>query len=360
MNFVDTVRTLYFGYLDTPWALPLLGIVGGILIGAVIDIVLRTSLRATAAHTNWMGDDIIVSAMRGKPTLWLTIGGLFVALRLLPFDDASRAVLGKALVLVLVLSITLTGAHIATGLVQRSAAATQGSSPSAPSTSILVNLTRLIVMLVGVLVMLQVLQIPITPILTTLGVGGLAAALALQDTLSNLFAGIYILLSKKIRVGDYIKLQTGEEGYVTDINLRHTTVRELANNMVVIPNSQISSSINRNYYLPSKETSVLIEVLVGYGADLAHVERVTTDVGRETLRDVPGGIPDFEPLVRFNTFSELGIKFNAVLRAKEVTDQHLLRHEFIKRLHRRFSQEGINLPSLGRIGLAEDRLFSQQ
>ncbi len=360
MDFMNSVRTLYVGYLDTTWMLPLICIIGGILIGTLIDIVLRSSLRATAARTNWMGDDIIISALRGKPTLWLTIGGLFAALRLLPFDDASRAVLGKALVLVLVLSITLTSARIATELVQRSTAATQGASPSAPSTSILVNLTRLIVMMLGGLVMLQALQIPITPILTTLGVGGLAVALALQDTLTNLFAGIYILLSKKICVGDYVKLQTGEEGYVTDINLRHTTVRELANNMVVIPNSKISSSINRNYYLPSKETSVLIEVLVGYGADLARVERVATEVGRETLHHVQGGIADFEPLVRFNTFSELGIKFNAVLRAKEVTDQHVLRHEFIKRLHRRFNEEGIDLPSLGRMGLAEDRLFSQR
>jgi small-conductance mechanosensitive channel len=360
MNVPDTIRTLDLSFLDTMWTFPLLSIAGGALLGMIIDVLLRTSLRATAARTKWMGNDIVIAALRGKPTLWCTIGGLFAALRLLPFDEDARAVLGKALVLVLLLSITLTSARLATGLVQRSTAAAPGAAVNAPSTSILVNLTRLIVILVGALVMLQALQIPITPILTTLGVGGLAVALALQDTLSNLFAGIYILLSKKIRVGDYVKLQTGEEGYVTDINLRHTTVRELANNMVIIPNSKVSSSINRNYYLPSKETSVLIEVLVGYGSDLAHVERVTTDVGRETLRDVQGGIADFEPLVRFNSFAELGIKFNAVLRAQEVTDQHLLRHEFIKRLHKRFQEEQIDMPSLGRMSAIEDRMLAQR
>jgi small-conductance mechanosensitive channel len=360
MNILNTVRTLYLAYLDTMWTLPVLCIVGGALLGMIVDVLLRTSLRATAARTNWAGDDIIISVLRGKPTLWCMIGGVFAAMRLLPFDDDARAVLGKALVLVLVLSITLVSARIATGLIQHSTATAQGVSASAPSTSILVNLTRLLIIMVGMLVMLQALQIPITPILTTLGVGGLAVALALQDTLTNLFAGIYILLSKKIRVGDYVKLQTGEEGYVTDINLRHTTVRELANNMIVIPNSRISSSINRNYYLPNKETSVLIEVLVGYDSDLARVERVATEVGRETLRNVQGGIADFEPVVRFNTFSDLGIKFNTVLRAKEVTDQHVLRHEFIKRLHQRFHEEHIDMPSLNRAGFAGERLFTRQ
>lgn len=341
----------------TPWTLPLLCIVGGLLLGAIADVLLRTSLRA-AARAQHANDDMLGGALRGKPLLWGLIGGLYAAMTLLPFEEDVRGVLGRALLLVLILSITLVSARVAAELVGGVAAAAPNSGPPASSTSILVNLTRIVVLLVGVLMMFQALQIPITPILTTLGVGGLAVALALQDTLTNLFSGIYILLSKKIRVGDYIKLQSSEEGYVIDINLRHTTVRELTNTMIVIPNSQLASSINRNYYLPSKETAVLVEVLVSYDADLAHVEQVTLAVARETLREVAGGVTDFEPLVRFNGFVELGIRFNTILRAQEVTDQHLLRHEFIKRLHQRFHAEHIALPSFANGGYAEGRLLN--
>lgn len=339
----------------TTWTLPLLCIVGGLLLGAIADVLLRTSIRA-AARVQHANDDVILAALRRKPLLWGLIGGLYAAMTLLPFKDDMRRVLGQALLLVLLLSMTLVSARVAAELVGRATAgAASGSAPAASSTSILTNLTRILVLLVGVLMMFQVLQIPITPILTTLGIGGLAVALALQDTLANLFSGIYIILSKKIRVGDYIKLQSGEEGYVIDINLRHTTVREPANNMIIIPNSQIATSINRNYYLPTTELAVPVEVLVGYDADLARVEQVALEVARATLHEVAGGVASFEPVVRFNTFAELGVKFNVILRAQEVTDQHLLRHEFIKRLHQRFQAEQIALPSLDKVGYAEGR-----
>ena len=76
------------------------------------------------------------------------------------------------------------------------------------------------------MIILNQLHVSIAPILTALGVGGLAVALALQDTLSNLFAGFYVAVAGQVRLGDYIvKLDTGEEGYVTDISWRTTTIR---------------------------------------------------------------------------------------------------------------------------------------
>ena len=78
-------------------------------------------------------------------------------------------------------------------------------------------------MILGGLILLNHFKVSITPILTALGVGGLAVALALQDTLSNLFGGFYVAVAGQVRLGDYIKLNTGEEGYVTDIGWRCTT-----------------------------------------------------------------------------------------------------------------------------------------
>jgi small-conductance mechanosensitive channel len=74
------------------------------------------------------------------------------------------------------------------------------------------------------------------------------------------------------------------------------------------------------------------------------VERVTVDVAREVMRDVEGGVPAFEPFIRYNEFGDSSVNFTAILRGKEFTSQFLVKHEFIKRLHARYATEGIEIP----------------
>jgi small-conductance mechanosensitive channel len=188
------------------------------------------------------------------------------------------------------------------------------------------------------------LGLSITPILTALGVGGLAVALALQDTLANLFAGLYLTLARQFRIGDYIRLASGEEGYLVDIDWRASRLRQLSNNVVLVPNAKLSQSIVTNYDLPDQEIAVVIEASVDYETDLNRVERVAIEVARDVMSTVPGGVPGFEPFVRFHTFGDPGIGFSVILRAREFVDQHLIKHEFVKRMHRRFAEEGIAIP----------------
>ncbi|HEV2686771.1 MAG TPA: mechanosensitive ion channel family protein, partial [Actinomycetota bacterium] len=201
-----------------------------------------------------------------------------------------------------------------------------------------------LIYIVGFLILLQTFGISIAPILTALGVGGLAVALALQDTLANLFAGVHLLASHKIRIGDYVQLDSGQEGYVVDINWRNTSIRQLSGNMIIVPNAKMASAIVINFYRPENEMALLIPVAVDYASDLEQVEVVTKEVGIDVMRSVPGGVPDFEPLVRFNTFGEWSIGFTVILRAREVADQFLIKHEFMKRLLVRYEEEGIRIP----------------
>ena len=162
-----------------------------------------------------------------------------------------------------------------------------------PSTSIITNIVRIVIYAIGLLFLLQSLGISITPLLTALGVGGLAVALALQETLTNLFAGIQIIASGKIKPNNYVQLESGQEGYVQDITWRSTTIKALPNHIIIVPNSKMAGAIVRNYSLPENEIAVLINVGVSYDSDLEKVERVTIEVGKETLKDVQGGVPEF-------------------------------------------------------------------
>jgi len=169
-------------------------------------------------------------------------------------------------------------------------------------------------------------------------------ALALQDTLSNMFAGFHIILARQIKIGDYIKLETGQEGYVQDVNWRTTKIRVLPNNIVLIPNSRLAQVIVTNYYLPQKEVGVSIEAGVHYDSDLEKVERIALETAHTVLKEVEGAVPEFNPLFRYHSFADSSINFTVILRAREFFDQYRLKHEYIKRLHQNFKRENIVIP----------------
>jgi small-conductance mechanosensitive channel len=327
------------------WSLSLLA--GGWLAGWVVEYFFLRNLepsnwfrKALAGIGHWMG----------------LAAGLALALRyrLLPADWHSAAVLAwkiSALMIVTVFAGRLVGRYIHQQTV--------GLSGDLPSTSLAHHVMRGLVYMIGILVILQTLDISITPVLTALGVGGLAVALALQDTLTNLFAGIQIIASRKIRPGQFIRLEGGEEGYVHDIAWRNTTIRTLPNMMVIVPNAKLSSSIVTNSYLPSEEVSAKVELGVHYDSDLERVEQVALETAMTIAESFPGGVTEPAPAVRFRGFGDSAINMAVVFRVREYTDQFPMQHLLVKALHKRFREEGIVIPypirtlDLGGLGLPE-------
>ncbi|MBW2040167.1 MAG: mechanosensitive ion channel family protein [Deltaproteobacteria bacterium] len=325
----------------TQLVLPLAYVIGGFLVGLIIEKIVLKKLKKIAERTKWKGDIIVINSLRGMIIIWSVIAGIYGAVLSISISPTLMSNLQKILLVVVILSATIALTKMAAGFVNLYI---KREDVPLPSTSIFMNLTKLLVFLIGILVILQSLGISITPILTALGVGGLAAALALQPTLANLFSGLQIIASKQVRPGDYIKLDTGEEGYVTDISWRNTTIRALPNNMIIVPNSKLASAIIINYYQPQQEMSVLVQIGVSYDSDLRKVEKVSIEVGKEVMREVEGGVPEFEPFIRYHTFADSSINFTVILRAKEYVGQYLIKHEFVKRLHERYNKEGIVIP----------------
>jgi small-conductance mechanosensitive channel len=316
--------------------------IAAILFGMIFQRVVLSYLKKIAAKTKWEGDDIIVNAFKGAVVyLFFTLLGLYLAISVSPLSEDLSHLLQNIILVIIILSVTWLLTNIATGFLELYAGRFKDAIPQ---TTIFKNLTKIVIITIGFLIILQTLGISITPILTALGVGGLAVALALQDTLSNLFSGLHIILSKQVKTGDYIKLESGEEGYVVDITWRNTTIRMLANNIVIVPNSKLASIIITNFCLLEKAMSLLIQVGVSYDSDLKKVERVTIDVAREVMETVAGGVTEFEPFIRYHTFDDSSINFTVILRAREFVNQYLVKHEFVKRLHERYKKEGIEIP----------------
>lgn len=322
--------------------LPIVYVLIGLIAGLLFDKIILKQILKIWARTKSSEETIVISRFRGIVMVWFVAAGTYGAIFSMPLDPDLMVILTRVWVTVVILSVAIVVARSATGLLYFYFRRLRGSDLSI---SLITNIIQGLVLLIGVLVILQtVFDIAIAPILTTLGVGGLAVALALQETLANLFAGFFLIVSGKVRPGDYIKLDSGEEGYVTDIAWRNTTVRMLANNAVVIPNSKLSSAIVTNYHYPHQEMSVLVDVGVSYASNLQEVERITIAVGKEIMHDVNGGVAEFDPFIRYNAFADFSVNFTVILRAREFVDQYLIKHEFIKRLHERYGQEGIEIP----------------
>lgn len=337
------------------WLQPLLIIAGSILVGLFIEYVVLGGLRRLSRTTHWPGDDLLIRVVQGMPILWCTLAGVYQAWLYLASQDVSWApsislqLVGRTVTVIVLISVTIVLMRLVVGSIKYFGRTDASSGSGAvASVSILTNLVRIIILSLSLLIILEYVGVSVTPALAALGVGGLAISLGLQETLSNLFSGVLIVASRQIRPGNYVQLNSGEEGYVTDINWRTTQIRSLANNMVIVPNSAMTSAIVVNYDVPEQELSILFDIGVDYDSDLDHVERVTIEVGNQVLQDIEGGVVESETysgtFIRYNQFADFSINFTVILRGREFVNQYLIKHEFVKRLHRRYREEGIVIP----------------
>ena len=210
----------------------------GLLVGILIQRGLLPRVAALVRRSSWPIADELMSAVRWPLVLWCFLVGARAAARMLPIGVRGDASIGTALLAIAILSVTWAAARLA-GDVVHGGVTRRGLTGA----SLLATTARLVVGLVGVLVLLQTFGVQIGPVLATLGVGGLAVGLALQDTLANVFAGIRILAARKIRPGDAVRLETGQEGTVEDIGWGQTTIRQAGGDIVIVPNNRLATSI---------------------------------------------------------------------------------------------------------------------
>lgn len=339
-DFISQILEMVGNHVS-PWIYGPAAFILWVLALGLVKSIFFARLKTLSQKTSSRLDDVFITSAKLPVSILILGSGVYLLQTLLPLGpkilQVSSGVAQGSIVLGIVLFLdrfvreflTLYGGRIEFG---------------AASKEIIRGLTRGLVIGLGLLVFLDMLGISITPVLASLGIGSLAVALALQDTLTNFFAGIYINIDKPLHPGQFVKLESGEEGYVTEVGWRSTRIRMLPNNVVIVPNQKIISSVITNYYLPDTELAVLVQVGVHYDSDLKKVEDVTVDVAREIMKKVQGGVPSFEPFIRYHTFDSSSINFTVILRAREFVDNYLIKHEFIKALHERYKREGIAIP----------------
>ncbi len=322
--------------------LAMLVLLVSVVIGLAIRQTMKYLLKRWAERTETKIDDIIINAIKNPIIIWFLLAGIYGALTFVSIPSDILEYVEKGVLALIIFSITLTLANITSGLIKY-----YGTKlgVTLQVTGLGQFLAKAAIISIGIVILLAELGIEITPLIASLGIGALAVALALQDTLSNIFAGFYILADRPIRIGDYIMVEGAGEGYVIDVGWRSTKIRTLQNNVVIIPNKKLAESVITNYYLPDKPVSVLINIGVSYKEDPERVEKILLEEALKASKEIPGMLEDPAPFVRFLPGpGEYSLNFTIICRAREFTDQYLIRHEMYKRIFKRFREEGIEIP----------------
>jgi len=321
---------------------PLIVFAATMLVALVARRLFLRALAAWNSRTQSRPGRVLAEALPGPTVIWIFILSVHLAVESSETPANVITWVAKGLLVLWILSFTLMSMRIGGNIVRHLGAQAPGVLPV---TTLTQNLTQLAILILGILLMLTAIGAKVTPILTALGVGGLAVALALQDTLSNLFAGFYVAVAGQVRLGDYIKLNTGEEGYIADITWRSTAIRGLGNNMIIVPNAKLAQAIVTNYHLPEKRMAASVQVGVSYDSDPDQIERVLLDIGMQGASEIPGLLADPAPSVAFDPgFGDSALGFTLNYQVAEFVNQFSVRHELRKRIFRRFREEGISIP----------------
>ncbi len=298
--------------------------------------------------TRWTPTDLdtrLVRATRLPLTLAIVVLGVYLALTL-PLDlsgGQQRLVNTIASLMGLVLGVMAVASAVGNAFrwYEETIAPRTETNLDQRLVPLFRRVASVLIYILGALLVLDHLGVSISPLIAGLGLGGLAVALALQPTLSNLFAGTYVMTEGVVTPGDYIELEGGITGYVVDVSWRSTRLRTWGNNLVVIPNSKFAETIITNYQAPVPAVNVYLTCGVSYDSDLYLVERVCLEVMSEALEQDPEAVKEYGSYFGFDSFGDSNVNFWLFLQAKDRLASFRLRTVVMQRLHSRLADEGI-------------------
>jgi small-conductance mechanosensitive channel len=346
----------------TNWLISIIITLGCIGLAFASRYILKLVGHHLARHTKTILDDLIIEALKMPVFLMVIAAGIWIGISRINELAAYLPTIHKIFIALYCVIVAVGLSRVANAIITWYGAEIATRTKSDIDNKLMPLVRRTVTALIFILALLFVLQTfigldKLTPLLAGLGIGGVAVALALQPTLSNFLAGTYVMSDALIHKGDYIALDGGQEGFVQDIGWRTTKIRHWQGNLIIMPNSKLSDAVVTNYERPDKTMQFTVNCGVSYNCDLDKVEKVTMEVAKQILRDYPEGVNGFMPVVRFNEFGDSNINFDVILQATDRSGHFIVKHAFIKALHRRFQEEGIEIQYPVRKLMFTDRLL---
>jgi len=215
------------------------------------------------------------------------------------------------------------------------------------------NSLRFVFGLIGILIILftvPVFREKVGYIFSGAGILAAIIGFAAKDAISNLIAGLFIVLFRPFRIDDYIKLEKGSIGVVEDITLRHTIIKTFENKRLIIPNSVISTESVLNFTIQDSKILSFNNFMVGLDSDIDLAKSIVLEeasklnfvIDNRTPQQIVDGAPEFD--VRLIDVTESGIHIRAYIWLIDPLQEFAMKSSLKESVHKRFRIEGISLP----------------
>lgn len=320
---------------------------GLLIVAAILFVVARWVMgrlnRRIAARTKTDVDDLAIALLRRVIVLSI---GFWLLWRLGQVWEAPRV--ARFVVAVWIVVLTFPLGHFVGSVLQMFEQRMVGRTETTLDDTALPLLNkaiRFIVVAIGVLIALQYLGINVTPLLAGAGVMGLGISLAAKDTLSNLIAGVLLILDRPFDIGDRIELwgtptETGPWGDVIEIGLRATTIRNPDNVVVIIPNNELMRRDIVNYTASGDHIRIRITFGIAYDAD----SQAAMEVILEAANAAEGVKPEPEPLVIVRRFSESSVDLELRVWIRDARQRRAIEDAIRGAVKEGFDAHGIEIP----------------
>ncbi|HCA81484.1 MAG TPA: hypothetical protein DEP53_17270 [Bacteroidetes bacterium] len=348
---MEALQTYIGGMRLSPVVTALLLFFGTAALGWITQWVLNTLGRRLIAKTRSDLDDIIVEIVVDRIKWIAVVAGAYLASEELALtagaaNAAVRQWLGYGQGVIFVCFVAVIAAvliRVADSSVKHTMESHARKSSQKLNEALLPLLNRVInilIFLIALIIILHHFGQDVSSLVVSLGVGSLAIALAAQETIANMIGGFVIMTDRPFRVGDRIKLPSGEIGDVQEIGIRSTKILDFDNNLIVSPNAELIKGRLVNYSYPVEQIRIAVEVGVAYGADLQRAKSIMTKFAMEH----PDVLKDPAPAVFLVGFGDSSLNLLLNGRTNDYRLKFLVETTLREQIYYAFLKEDIEIP----------------
>jgi MscS family membrane protein len=337
---METVMEWIMRYLNQPVFHLLLVTAGILVVATAVRLFIRKVLLRLVKRTRTEIDDLIVQQLSG-PSFYVV---LFLGLRMMIERFYPESIIIKGLVsTTIIIIIARLIVRVLDSVIQHWMVHWAAKTKSKLDDELLPlagKALKVTVYLLAVMFIFETWNLKIGPLLATMGIGGIALALALKDSLSNIFGGIQLILDRSFKVGDKIRLETGELGLILDIGLRSTKLKTYDNELIYIPNSQLANSRIKNYSHPDVSIRINVPFGVVYGTDI----KETQDIVLDAIKRIENAVDEPAPAVLFLAMADFSLNFVARVWVSDYNVAFMTEREMTQAVYEALNRAGIGIP----------------
>ena len=334
---------VFESYINNPY-------LRSIVIAIVIIIITRISIsvvfkivKSLTKKTKTNLDDIIMQKSATPLTIIIFLFAIKIPLAELPLTENVEAILAKiifsvAVAVVAYMVFILFDIIILNAWEQFSKRTKTKVDESL--TSLIHTILKITLIVIAFLYILDLWGVQIGPLLAGLGIAGLAVALALQPTLTNIFSGVSMILDKTLKVGDLVYLDSETKGKVMKVGLRSTKIKTFDNELVIIPNSTLADSKIQNVALPEPKSRAVVPFGVAYGSNIDQVKQIVL----KEIKSIPHVEKDPTPSVKFLEMADSALNFKIYFYVDSFENRFGTIDEANTRIYNALNKAGIEIP----------------